>query len=353
VKHLERVDLLEEIGTRLQANYTTTQINSLLRSLGITKGLEQMASSKRVYARERLAVLDDERLLQLADELGIAVPEKRRKTQEPAPAMSKASSRTVFVIHGRNERLRAEFFSFLRAAGLDPLEWSEAVQLTGKAAPYIGEVLDHAFEQAAAVVVLLSPDDVVRLSPELLSPSDDSEEREDRLQPRPNVIFEAGMAFGRNPEHTLIVSVGNPKQFSDVAGRHAIRLNNSPERRLDLLGRLEAVGCGVRSRDRRDWLKVGDFESHLPPTPPGPSETGQRAEMTELDLKILAVVANSKGVSAGHVGPQLEISEVAAEHHLERLEEQELVYARLGVGHPRVYVLDKKGRAVAVAEGLA
>lgn len=73
--------------------------------------------------------------------------------------------RKVFVVHGRDDRLRRDFFSFLRALNLQPLEWSEALRLTGKASPYIGEVLDSAFDNAQAVIVLLSPDDEVRLSP--------------------------------------------------------------------------------------------------------------------------------------------------------------------------------------------
>ncbi len=62
--------------------------------------------------------------------------------------------RRVFVIHGRNERARRGLFEFLRAIGLDPIEWSEAGRMTGKGSPYIGEILDAAFGNAQAVVVL-------------------------------------------------------------------------------------------------------------------------------------------------------------------------------------------------------
>ena len=37
-----------------------------------------------------------------------------------------ANPRVVFVVHGRDQNLRRSFFAFLRALGLEPLEWSEA-----------------------------------------------------------------------------------------------------------------------------------------------------------------------------------------------------------------------------------
>jgi hypothetical protein len=34
----------------------------------------------------------------------------------------------VFVVHGRDEKLRSDMFGFLRALGLNPIEWREAVR---------------------------------------------------------------------------------------------------------------------------------------------------------------------------------------------------------------------------------
>ena len=65
--------------------------------------------------------------------------------------------RNVFVVHGRNEPARLAIFSFLRSIGLQPIEWSQAVAATGEASPYIGTVLDGAFDAAQAVVVLMTP----------------------------------------------------------------------------------------------------------------------------------------------------------------------------------------------------
>ncbi|WP_291321413.1 nucleotide-binding protein, partial [Desulfonatronospira sp.] len=165
----------------------------------------------------------------------------------------------VFVVHGRDSSLRDHFFSFLRALGLQPIEWAEALKLTGKASPYIGEAIESAFKSAQAVVVLLSPDDEVRLSPELWKNKENQNEKETSLQARPNVLFEAGMAFGVNPYRTILIEVGEIKPFSDVAGRHVVRLSNSANARNDIAERLKTSGCEV-STSGSDWLSIGNFE---------------------------------------------------------------------------------------------
>lgn len=167
-------------------------------------------------------------------------------------------TKKVFVVHGRDSRLRDDFFAFLRALGLQPIEWSEALNLTGKATPYIGEALESAFKNAQAVIVLLSPDDEVRLSPELCEDKEDENEKEIRLQARPNVLFEAGMAFGTHHDRTLLVEVGQLKAFSDVGGRHVVRLSNSSDKRNEIATRLRTAGCDV-STSGNDWLSTGNF----------------------------------------------------------------------------------------------
>ena len=115
--------------------------------------------------------------------------------------------RKVFVVHGRNEPARTAMFSFLRSIGLQPIEWSQAVAATGEASPYIGTVLDSAFEAAQAVVVLMTPDEIAYLRPEYSSGESDPE-CEPGAQGRPNVLFEAGMAMGRDPKRTVLVELG-------------------------------------------------------------------------------------------------------------------------------------------------
>jgi predicted nucleotide-binding protein len=175
---------------------------------------------------------------------------------------SSPDARNVFVVHGRDKKLRIDLFSFLRSINLNPLEFSEAIRLTGKAAPYIGEVLDAAFRNAQAVIVLLSPDDEARLRPEFQNANDLPYERELTPQPRQNVLFEAGLAFGYKPNRTILVRVGELRPFSDIYGRHEVRLSNEIENRQDLANRLRNAGCEVKT-EGTDWHKLGNFESSL------------------------------------------------------------------------------------------
>lgn len=168
------------------------------------------------------------------------------------------SKKTVFVVHGRNEKLRKSMFSFLRAIGLKPVEWSQAIRETGKASPYLGEVLSIAFTKAQAILVLLSGDDEAKLMAGLLQEKDKPFEKELTPQPRPNVIFEAGMAIGRDESRTILVQVGEIRPISDIAGRHITNLDNTPQKRQELMTKLKSAGCKVNTIGE-DWLSEGDF----------------------------------------------------------------------------------------------
>ena len=66
------------------------------------------------------------------------------------------------------------------------------------------------------------------------------------------------MAFGIHPDRTVLVQVGHVKPFSDIAGRHVVVLDDSPQRRTELAQRLETAGCHV-NLSGRDWLTAGSF----------------------------------------------------------------------------------------------
>lgn len=164
--------------------------------------------------------------------------------------------RAVFVVHGRNELARKAMFNFLRSLHLKPLEWTQLIHETGHGTPYVGQVLDAAFAKAPAVIVLMTPDDEARLN---LNYRQADDEVEFLGQARPNVIFEAGMAMGHKPEKTIIVEVGSLRPFSDIGGRHVIRLDNSLKQRQELINRLKTAGCEVDTSGF-DWHSSGDFQ---------------------------------------------------------------------------------------------
>jgi predicted nucleotide-binding protein len=165
----------------------------------------------------------------------------------------------VFVVHGRNVKARDELYRFLRALSLQPIEWNQAIAMTGEPSPYVGTILDTAFREAAAIVVLFTPDDEAKLRRKYQKSHEPHHETRLTPQARPNVLFEAGMAFGKNPNRTVLVQLGdNMRPFSDIGGRHVVHLSNRPQSRRELATKLRNAGCAV-NEDGTDWLSEGDF----------------------------------------------------------------------------------------------
>lgn len=189
----------------------------------------------------------------------------KAKSKATNPAR-KRTPNSVFVVHGRDRVAKVATFEFLRALGVKPIEWTSALAMSKKAAPYIGEVLDAAFAQARAVVVLMTPDDLAQLRPDLLSPTDKPYERTLTGQARPNVLFEAGMAFATHPDRTVIVQLGTIREFSDVAGRHVVQMSNDYAKRNEFATKLTNAGCDVDTTGS-DWVSAGDFVDPQARTP--------------------------------------------------------------------------------------
>lgn len=71
--------------------------------------------------------------------------------------------------------------------------------------------------------------------------------------------------MGREEDRTIIVELGQIKVFSDIHGRHVVRLDSDVKKRQELAARLETAGCAVRLTGT-DWHDAGDL---TPPAPPG------------------------------------------------------------------------------------
>lgn len=239
---------------RIRINETSDDSDQLLPQI----------RAERQASRVLVAIPDDwyvaDRGEDVTDELITGPPGSARGLPDPDTNLPTAADpQAVFVVHGRNAAARDALFSFLRAIGLHPLEWAELVASTGSGTPYIGEVLDEAFRRAQAVVVLMTPDDEARLRDEFHEPGDPPHETDLTPQARPNVLFEAGMAVGRRPDRTVIVELGTVRPFSDIAGRHVVRLGNSGPRRQELAQRLQTAGCAVNLTGT-DWHHSGNLD---------------------------------------------------------------------------------------------
>jgi hypothetical protein len=121
--------------------------------------------------------LDEELEAQIADE-----EVKDEEVSEPEPE----NKHVVFIVHGRDKETLRKVIEYLEDNGLEPLTFAEAKSLVDTSVPTILQVVDKGMSEAQAVLVLLTPDDEVRLK-------EGGEELTG--QARPNVIFEAGLAF--------------------------------------------------------------------------------------------------------------------------------------------------------------
>jgi len=193
-----------------------------------------------------------------------------------------ADPRRVFVVHGRNMDARDAMFAFLRAINLDPIEWDQAVALTSEGSPYIGSVLGQAVPHARAVVVCLTGDDVARLRHDFQESHDPPYEKDLTPQARPNVLFEAGMAFAQNPKGTVLVAFEYTRPFSDILGRHVLPMSNSSRHRQALASRLKIAGCDVRTDQKADWLSAGDFDRAIKPLAEPPNDIKGRLAQEEV-----------------------------------------------------------------------
>ena len=187
----------------------------------------------------------------------------------PSPDPSKATTfaenrKAVMVIYGHDKQANEALFAWLRAIGLQPREWSQLIRATGSASPFIGEVLEKALRDVQAVVAFFTPDEYVTAA--------GAGHVGGRLQARPNVLIEAGMALITHPTRTIITVLGNQELPSDLAGRHYVRLSHTDVQALnDLAGRLADAGCDI-DLSGSAWLTPGQF-----PDRGSPAASAERA----------------------------------------------------------------------------
>jgi len=187
----------------------------------------------------------------------------------PRPAPGRATSfagnrKAVMVIYGHDRQANDALFAWLRAIGLQPGEWSQLI----RASPFIGEVLDKALRDVQAVIAFFTPDEYVTAV--------GARQDRGRLQARPNVLIEAGMALITHPTRTIIAVLGDQELPSDLAGRHYVRLSHTDVEPLnDLAGRLGDAGCDI-DLSGSDWLHPSRFPDRGSTTPPAEARTASQ-----------------------------------------------------------------------------
>lgn len=252
--------------------------------------------AKIVSARSKA----EDGIARIHEALDVKTPDTNvpKPTEGMNPRISEATDkRRVFVVHGRNMGARDAMFALLRAIDLDPIEWEEAIQMTGSTSPHTGIVLDVAFSNAQAAVILVTGDDVACLGEQFVETHDPAHERQLTAQARPNVLFEMGMAFGKYPSRTLIVEFGHTRPFSDLTGRNTIHFRDTAANRKRIADRLKHAGCSVKTDNKVDWLTVGDFSSAF--QLPRQASVDSAATITNLKEQITRLEDNQQRLKNG------------------------------------------------------
>lgn len=254
--------LLHQTATIAEANMEAAagrdaDVSSVFAAdLALARWLLDQANDDLNYTRIELNRTS--RIRALASE-ELARAERAQALSSVPTATSRSEvSRRVFIVHGRDTALVKRFFELLRAVDLEPLEWETLVAGTGSTIPYLGDVVARAPHLAQATLVLLSPDDIVQLHPDLHNANDHDYERVRSAQPRPNVLIELGLALMAYPDRTVIVEVGKLRPIADLAGLNVIRFDGSTAPIKKVIDRLRLAKCPVNTSGT-DWLDPDRF----------------------------------------------------------------------------------------------
>lgn len=177
--------------------------------------------------------------------------------EQQMPQQPTVDPRKVFIIHGRNTAAAREMQRFLSALDLSPVDFDELRARMG-GTPTVADIVTAGMDECQAVIALFTGDEWSALRPDLRTPHDAGKQVE-RWQARPNVIFEAGMAFGRDRQRVVFVLLGQVELFTDVEGIHVLRpTNDAGGARHTLRLLLKNAGCPISESTR--WMSEGDFE---------------------------------------------------------------------------------------------
>jgi predicted nucleotide-binding protein len=137
----------------------------------------------------------------------------------------------IFIVHGRNEGIKAEVANFLRKLNLEPIILHEQANQ--------GKTIIEKFEKysnAVAAIALFTADDIGKYQ----------RDNDYETRVRQNVIFETGYFIGKlGRENTIILHENGLKIPSDLDGYIYIPLDENKRWHLDLAKELMAIGFTI------------------------------------------------------------------------------------------------------------
>ena len=122
-------------------------------------------------------------------------------------------SKKIFIVHGRDMGAVQKLREFIEQAGYVPQTFDD-VRGWLKGAPSVQAVVKHGLDGASAAIVFLTPDQLSFLDPRLRQ----SPQERHTWESRPNVMFEAGMAYQLAQERTIFVGLRGVTIPSDLSG---------------------------------------------------------------------------------------------------------------------------------------
>lgn len=187
------------------------------------------------------------------------------------PLKASRSRKRIFVVHGRNRSMRTAMFNFLKAIGLEPLDWLSLRKLTGRATPFTLDVVRKGMKSAWATIVIWNPEERDHLLPSFWGANTKKMDQQYANQPRPNVILEAGMALSLMPRKVIFVHCGDARIISDLEGLNVLRSTDDVVDRHTLVHTLHSIKCDVQFKGEA-WRSAGNFrnaralpKSRIPP----------------------------------------------------------------------------------------
>jgi predicted nucleotide-binding protein len=238
-----------------------------LKAICVALGLDESGREKDVLIERILSLREKETPSEPSSSpAGLEAPSPIQEPPLPkaeplsGPVTAEKEAKKVFIIHGRERAVLQELKHFLKAVGLQSWTFDDEVHEAPHVAT-IPEVVTRGVSKTKAVIALLTADEFSTLVPDLRTPTD-SERDIRRWQPRPNVIYEAGIAMALNRAGTILVTVGRVDLPSDLDGVFLIRMSNAVEARRALRRKLISIGCAVDT-GMDDWMgheQGGDFD---------------------------------------------------------------------------------------------